>query len=164
MSIDWDKHSDWDWPNPFTHDITVSADDVDRLGHTNNGRYLAWLEAIAWAHIGALGCGWDVNEKLGKAMAITRTEIDYLASTYEGDHLLLGTWITESDLKVRSSRHFQLIRASDGKTVLRAKMLFSCISLKNGFIARMPAEFIEAHERGLAASEMADKWIDQPNS
>lgn len=127
--------------------------DVDRLGHTNNGRYLAWLEDIAWNHIEALGCGWDQKQATGKAMAIIRTEIDYLAATYEGDALMLGTWITESDFKVRSVRHFQLVRVADNKTVLKARMLFSCISLKSGFVARMSPELVDAHKKGVEQSQ-----------
>ncbi len=142
----------WHWPNPHLKDIEVKAEHTDRLGHTNNVRYLEWLEAIAWSHIDALGCGWDVKEQLGKAMAIIRTEIDYLSASYEGDKLLLGTWITSSDMRFKSSRHFQLINVGDGKTVLKAKMDFACISLKNGRLSTMPEEFIAAHEKGLKQS------------
>ena len=143
---------DWQWPNPHLKEVTVNAKHTDRLGHTNNVRYLEWLEGIAWDHIEALGCGWDVKEKLGKAMAIVRTEIDYMSASYESDQLLLGTWITSSDMKFKSSRHFQLIRLSDSKTVLRAKMDFVCISLKTGRISKMPEAFVAAHERGLLQS------------
>ncbi len=145
---------DWQWPNPHLKAITVKAEHTDRLGHTNNVRYLEWLEGIAWDHIEALGCGWEVKEELGKAMAIVRTEIDYLSASYEGDQLLLGTWITSSDMRLQSARHFQLIRPADGKTVLRAKMDFACISLKTGRPTKMPAEFVVAHEKGLQQSQV----------
>ncbi len=142
----------WQWPNPHLKEITVLAEHTDRLGHTNNVRYLEWLESIAWSHIEVLGCGWDVKEKLGKAMAIVRTEIDYLAASYEGDKLLLATWITSSDMRVKSSRHFQLIRVADDKTLLKAKMDFACISLLTGRPSKMPEEFLIAHEKGLLQS------------
>jgi acyl-CoA thioester hydrolase len=139
----------WQWPNPYITQIRVEGLHTDRLGHTNNVRYLEWLEAIAWEHIDSLGCGWSVNKSLGKAMAIIRTEIDYLFASYEGDKLLLGTWITHSDMRLQSSRHFQLIRPIDGKTILNAKMKFACISLKTGKPSKMPEAFIKAHEKGL---------------
>jgi len=142
----------WLWPNPHLKDIVVKGEHTDKLGHTNNVRYLEWLEAGAWDHIARLGCSWEVKEKLGKAMVIVRTEIDYLSASYEGDHLLLGTWITDSDLKLKSSRHFQIIRLSDSSTVLKAKMDFVCISLKSGRPTKMPEIFIAAHEEGLLQS------------
>ncbi len=146
----------WLWPNPHLKEIEVTAEQTDRLGHTNNVRYLEWLEGIAWSHIEALGCGWEVKDALGKAMAIVRTEIDYLSASYAGDELLLGTWITSSDMKLQSTRHFQLINTSNGKTILKAKMDFACISLKTGRPAKMPEEFIAAHEKGLAQSQTAE--------
>ena len=40
----------WQWPQPYLETILVKASDTDRLGHTNNVRYLEWLEGIAWGH------------------------------------------------------------------------------------------------------------------
>jgi len=145
---------DWKWPEPYLRTIIVKESDTDRLGHTNNVRYLEWLEAIAWAHFEALGCPWHINEAVGKAMAITHTEIDYLASSYEDDKLILGTWITASNLKLSSSRHFQIFRGSDSKEILRARMDFTCIALASGKPSRMPKEFISAHELGLSQSKI----------
>lgn len=142
----------WSWPNPYTQTIVVAKSDTDRLGHTNNVRYLSWMEGVAWSHIESLGLGWDVKASLGKAMAIVRTEIDYLLASYAGDELVMATWITRSDLKFQSTRNFQLVRKGDGKTVLNGKMQFACISLKSGKLAKMPKEFIEAHEKALVCS------------
>ena len=150
-----DKTSiDWQFPKPYLKEIKVKAEDTDKLGHTNNVRYLEWLEDISWQHIEALGCGWDLTEKLGKAMAIVRTEIDYINATYENEALCLATWITSSDLKLKSSRYFQLIRVSDGKLVLKAKMNYVCISLKSGKPAKMTKEIIEAHILGIQQSSV----------
>jgi acyl-CoA thioester hydrolase len=146
----------WQWPNPHISEITVTKKHTDRLGHTNNVRYLEWLEGIAWSHIEALGCGWGVKEALGKAMVIVRTEIDYISASYEGDKLLLGTWITSSDMRLQSTRHFQMVNTLNGKTILKAKMDFACISLKTGRPSKMPKEFVEAHEKGLGASFRRD--------
>ena len=144
----------WRWPQPYLETILVKASDTDRLGHTNNVRYLEWLEGIAWGHFESLGCPWHINEALGKAMAITHTEIDYLASSYQGEKLVLGTWITDSNLKLSSSRHFQIFRDSDSKEILRARMDFTCIALATGKPSRMPQEFISAHELGLSQSNI----------
>lgn len=143
---------DWQFPNPYLKEIQVKAEDTDKLGHTNNVRYLEWLEDISWQHIKTLGCGWDLTEKLGKAMAIVRTEIDYINATYENEVLCLATWITSSDLRLKSSRHFQVFRVSDGKLILKAKMDYVCISLKSGKPTKMAKEIIEAHRLGIQQS------------
>jgi acyl-CoA thioester hydrolase len=134
---------DWDLPAPFTIEIAVRAEDTDRLGHANNVVYVRWLEDVSWAHIESLGMTWELHEKTGKAMAITRTEIDYLASANAGDQLVLGTWLTDYDGRFRSARQFQLVRPSDGKTLVRAVSTHACVDLKSQRPARAPKEFAE---------------------
>lgn len=140
----------WDLPNPFIHHITVQKDETDRLGHTNNQVYLKWLEDISWQHITSLGMDWAMHDRLSKAMAITRTEIDYLAATYDGDELIVGTWINDSDGRITSKRKFQIVRADNHKTVIRAQSFYACIDLKSGRPARMPKEFIDVHNQAMA--------------
>lgn len=137
----------WDHPNPFVIDITVSETDTDRLGHTNNQVYLKWFEEISWQHIEANGLTWKIQEKLGKAMAITRTEIDYLASSYADDVLKIGTWITRSDGRLFTSRGFQIIRHADQKTLVRANSHYACIDLRSGRPSKMPAVIAETLEK-----------------
>ena len=134
---------EWDFPNPFIMDIQVESHETDRLGHTNNQVYLKWMEEISWLHIEPEGLPWSLQEKLGKSMAITRTEIDYVAASYVGDELQLATWITASDGRLTSTRHFQLVRPSDGKTLARANSRYACIDLESGKPARMPKEFAD---------------------
>lgn len=134
---------DWDLPDPFTITIDVRDADTDRLGHANNVVYVRWLEEISWQHIDSLGMTWGLHEKTGKAMAITRTEIDYLASANAGDRLVLGTWLTGFDGRFRSARQFQLVRDSDSKTLVRAVSTHACVSMKSQRPSRMPAEYID---------------------
>lgn len=138
-------HTDiiWDLPDPFTIDVTVRDEDTDRLGHANNVVYVRWLEDVSWAHIESLGMTWALHEKTGKAMAITRTEIDYLAAANADDHLVLGTWLTGYDGRFRSSRQFQLVRPSDGKTLVRAVSTHACVDMKTQRPSRAPKEFAE---------------------
>lgn len=134
---------DWDLPDPYTLTIDVTTDDTDRLGHANNVVYVRWLEEISWAHIESLGMTWERHQATGKAMAITRTEIDYLASANAGDRLILATWLTDFDGRFRSARQFQLVRASDGKTLVRAMSSHACVDLKSQRPTRIPAEYGE---------------------
>lgn len=131
----------WDLPDPFTLGITVRDEDTDRLGHANNVVYLRWLEDVSWAHIESLGMTWTLHEETGKAMAITRTEIDYLSAANAGDELLLGTWLTGFDGRFRSARQFQLVRPTDGRTLVRAVSTHACVDLKTQRPSRAPEPF-----------------------
>lgn len=137
----------WDLPDPFILDIDVRPADTDRLGHANNVVYVRWLEEVSWAHIDHEGMTWELHEQTGKAMAITRTEIDYLAAANAGDRLVLGTWFTDFDGRIRSARQFQLIRPADGKTLVRAVSTHACVNMKSQRPSRVPPEFAEIFQR-----------------
>jgi len=136
------KHA-WDLPDPFILSIRVGDDDTDRLGHANNVVYVRWLEEVSWAHIDSLGMTWALHEQTGKAMAITNTNIDYLASANAGDELLLGTWLIGFDGRIRSARQFQLIRPADGRTLARAVSTHACVNMESQRPARVPKEYAE---------------------
>lgn len=135
----------WDRPDPFTLDISVQSDDIDGLGHANNAVYVSWLERCAWRHSQRLGLDLAEYRRLDRAMAVVRHEIDYLASAYEDEQLVMGTWIVEWDRKLKMDRCFQLIRPADGVTLLRARTTFVCIELSSGRPRRMPAEFLDGY-------------------
>ncbi|MEX2474670.1 acyl-CoA thioesterase [Marinobacter sp.] len=134
---------EWDLPSPFTIEIEVCDEDTDRLGHANNVVYVRWLEDVSWAHIESLGMTWALHEETGKAMAITRTEIDYLSAANAGDRLILGTWLTGYDGRFRSSRQFQLVRPADGRTLVRAVSTHACVDLKSQRPSRAPKVFAD---------------------
>ena len=135
----------WDNANPFTLSIQVDKDHIDIMGHTNNVVYLEWLEKVAWAHSNALGLDWDMYRKLNRALVARRHEIDYLAATFAGDNLLLGTWIVDNDRKLSLTRRYQIIRPADGVTVLRGQTHWVCIELDSGKPRRMPPEFADGY-------------------
>ena len=139
----------WDLPTPFVQPIKVVSEDIDELGHANNAVYVRWLERCAWQHSQSLGLGLAEYRELNRAMAVLRHEIDYLAAAYEGDELQLGTWISESDQRLKMDRRFQLLRPEDGTTLLRAKTTFVCIELSSGRPKRMPVEFVEGYGQAL---------------
>ncbi|MEL7939829.1 thioesterase family protein [Pseudomonas delhiensis] len=145
----------WDLPEPFVIDISVGAEDIDGLGHANNAVYVSWLERCAWRHSQRLGLDLAEYRRLDRAMAVVHHEIDYLAAAYEGEELQMGTWIVESDQKLRMDRRFQLVRPADGVTLLRARTTFVCIELSSGRPKRMPAEFIEGYGRALLGATPA---------
>lgn len=139
----------WDQPDAFIIDIDVEAEHIDELGHANNAVYVVWLERCAWQHSQSLGLGLADYQRLDRAMAVLRHEIDYLAAAYRGDRLQLATWIVQSDQRLKMQRNFQLVRPADATTLLRAQTTFVCIQMSSGKPKRMPVEFVGGYGRAL---------------
>ena len=133
----------WDSPRPFTVAIVPAASDIDGLNHTNNAVYVRWCEEVAWAHSESLGLALSDYRRLDRAMAIRRGEYDYLLPSFQGDELLLGTWLCASDGRLTLERRFQLVRQSDQATILRGRWDLVCIEMSSGRPRRMPKEFIQ---------------------
>ena len=136
---------EWDYPQGYNIELSVREADIDGLEHTNNAIYVQWCERAAWAHSVALGLDLACYQRLDRAMAITRSEFDYLAASRLGDKVAVATWIVDWDGKLTMWRHFQIIRLADSVTLLRGKMKFACIEISSGKPRRLPAEFIEGY-------------------
>lgn len=139
----------WDRPEPFTIQHSVADDEIDGLNHTNNVEYLRWLERAAWAHSASLGLDLDAYRRLDRAMVAHRHEIDYLAPSFAGDDLIIGTWITATDHKLRMERRYQIIRRIDDTTVLRARTDWVCCAISSGKPQRMPTAFVDGYGAAL---------------
>ncbi|MBS1196894.1 MAG: hypothetical protein H6R18_679 [Proteobacteria bacterium] len=135
----------WDYPHPFTVAISPGIDDIDGLNHTNNAVYVRWCEEVAWAHSESIGLGLPDYQRLDRAMAIRRGEYDYLLPSFQGDELLLATWLCASDGKLTLERRFQIIRRTDQVTILRGRWDLVCIEMSSGRPRRMPPEFCAAY-------------------
>ena len=135
----------WDHPQPFLLETAVRSEDIDGLNHTNNTVYVKWCEQVAWAHSVSLGLDLDAYRAVDRAMAITYSEYNYLAASREGEQVSVATWITQWDRKLTMARQFQVIRHSDGVTLLRAGMRFACIEMSSGRPRRLPQEFIDGY-------------------
>jgi len=135
----------WDLPSPHVHVVVAASDDIDGYGHVNNAVYVRWLDHAAWSHSTELGLSPDSCIGGRRGMAVMRTQLHYISPALEGDRLEAATWIVESDHRLRCSRRFQIRRAADGRTLLRALVHYVCIDLDSGRPKRMPPEFVERY-------------------
>lgn len=140
-----DSTFNWDWPTPFTLDVTVQEEDIDGLNHTNNTVYVKWCEAAGWQHSCNLGLDLDVFRTLDRAMAIRKAEYEYIFPALLGETLRIATWITEFDGKLTMRRNFQIVRLSDNLTLLRGAWTVVCIEMSSGRPKRVPAEFRDGY-------------------
>ncbi|MFG6456984.1 acyl-CoA thioesterase [Roseateles sp. BYS96W] len=141
-----DLSSGWDHPAPFTLALAPAATHIDGLGHTNNAVYVQWCEQAGWAHSEALGLTLADYRRLDRAMAIREGHYDYLLPSFEGEALVLGTWLTASDGRITMERRFQLRRVSDGATLVRGRWVLVCIDIGAGKPKRMPPEFLAIYD------------------
>lgn len=139
----------WARPNPFLIEVLVSKADIDGLGHANHSIYVKWLEQCSWAHSLSLGLALPDYQRLNRGMAVIRNEVDYLTSAYEGDRLLVGTWVIALEKRVKLLRQFQIIRPKDQQSLLRALTSFVCVEISSGKPKRMPEEFLAAYDRAV---------------
>jgi acyl-CoA thioester hydrolase len=135
----------WELLTPHVVELNVQPADIDAYGHVNNSVYLTWLDRAAWSHSAALGMPLEDCLALRRGMAAQRIEIEYLRAAVVGDQVLIGTWIVQSDGRLRCGRRFQVWRAHDSATLARASVDYVCINLDSGRAVRMPASFTRAY-------------------
>jgi len=131
----------WLRPDPFVLHVKVDAQAIDSYKHVNNSVYLRWIDDCARAHSASVGIDPDQAIEFGYGMAVRESRATYLAAAFEGDELQIGVWITQSDHKLRVTREFQIIRASDGLTLVKAEVDYVCINIQTGRASRMPDKF-----------------------
>ena len=136
----------WDYKNPHVLKFKVFKENIDVLGHVNNKVYLDWCELVSWDHSKSLGVTPITYQELRCACVVVKNKIEYLGSLFENDSVVVSTWITETDSKLKLSRLFQVIRVKDNKTVFRSNVDYVCINLDTYRPTRMPALFKEAYK------------------
>ena len=137
---------DWDLPEPFVLSLRVDPGEVDRLGHVNNAIYLGWCERVAWEHAERIGTGWDVWERLDRAMAVHAVRLQYLAPAFVGDEVRVANWVVRNDRRLRATRRFQVRHAQAARDLLRGEIDYVCIEISSGRPRRMPAAFLDAFD------------------
>ena len=142
----------WLYPAPHILSWRIQPQEIDHYNHVNNVAYVSKLEQVAWSHSNKLGLTIEEYQDLDRGMAISRHEIDYLASALLDDELLCATWIVECDKRLKLARQFQFIRVSDGVTMLKARTEFVCIALSSGKPKRMPSRFADVYGKAALPS------------
>ncbi len=131
----------WDKPNPFIWQVSVMAADIDSYQHVNNSVYILWLDECARQNSKAVGIDPDTASEFGFGMAVRDSHVTYLAAAYLGDEVWVANWMTKNDGRLRATRQFQMIRKSDGATLLRATLDYVCININTGRPSKMPDLF-----------------------
>jgi acyl-CoA thioester hydrolase len=133
-------------PRTFQHDLTVTDDDIDVLGHASNIAFVRWIQDAAMAHSMSVGLGLDAYQRMGAVFMVVRHEIDYVRPALRGDHLEARTWIS-SVMAAKCLRATQLVRKADGQMMAKGVTTWAFIELATGRPRRIPGDVRVAFER-----------------
>lgn len=133
---------------------TVTIDHLSALvPHANNVQIVGWIDEAARAHGDASGLTRDRMHGEGRMWFVARHEIDYLAESFAGDEILVGTWLTAVS-KTTATRVTQVWRRGDGvpwELAVDALSRWVHINLGTRRPARIPGS--DLHAYGWSAGE-----------
>jgi acyl-CoA thioester hydrolase len=112
----------------FELPISLEPSDIDELGHVNNVTYLRWVQDVAVAHWRAVAPAEDQSRLV---WVVLRHEIDYRLAARLGDQVIARTWVGEAS-RVRFERHTEIVRASDGTLLAKARTLWCPLDARSG--------------------------------
>jgi acyl-CoA thioester hydrolase len=132
-------------PAIYEHPLTVQPAHIDRLGHVNNLAYLGWMLEAAVAHSAAQGWNAERYDELGSVWVVRSHEIKYIEPAYEGQQLVVRTWVADMT-KVSSTRRYRIERAADGAVLAKAATRWAFIDRTTGTLTRVPQVLIDSFE------------------
>lgn len=112
----------------FELPLSVGSSDIDQLGHVNNVVYLRWVQEAAVAHWQHLA---TPQQQATLVWVVVRHEIDYKRAAQATDRPVARTWVGTATART-FERHTEIVRASDGKTLARARTLWCPIDVTTG--------------------------------
>jgi acyl-CoA thioester hydrolase len=130
-------------PAIYDYPHTVTADEIDQLGHANNVAYVEWLQSAAVAHSAAQGWAGQRYLDFGTGCVVRSHTITYLQPAHCGDQIIVQTWVATMR-KASSLRRYHVLHAADGVLLAKAETLWACINYQTRQPVRIPREIAEA--------------------
>ena len=128
----------------FEYSHTVTQADIDELGHAGNFHYVRWMQHAAVAHSTANGWPSQRYKKLGAGWVVRSHHINYLKPAFEGDCLVIKTWV--ANMKPATSlRRYEILNA-EGEILARAETDWAFVNYERQKPTRIPAEVADCFE------------------
>jgi acyl-CoA thioester hydrolase len=128
----------------FEYRHTVSAEDIDELGHAGNYHYIRWMQHAAVAHSTANGWPPSRYNELGAGWVVRSHQITYLKPAFAGDELVIRTWV-ENMRPATSLRRYEIC-TREGDLLAAAATDWAFVSYEKRRAVRIPAEVAECFE------------------
>jgi len=145
--VDWARLG-VEHPAPYTFRLAIDESHLgQRIRHVPNTEYVRWFEACAIGHSDALGYTQAWHESRHLIWFVRRHEVDYLAEVFEGDDLILATWV-EATEKSRSHRRYVVYRPADERVIARALTIWVLVDLATRRPVRVESRIARRYEHG----------------
>jgi acyl-CoA thioester hydrolase len=128
----------------FEYHHTVSPGDIDDLGHAGNYHYIRWMQHAAVAHSTANGWPSERYQELGAGWVVRSHQITYLRPAFEGDELIIRTWV--ANMKPATSLRRYEISLRSGTVLARAETDWAFVSYARQKPMRIPQAVAECFE------------------
>lgn len=129
----------------YLHLHTIQPGEIDQLGHANNLVYLRWMLDAAVAHSAAVGWDGAAYERLGSVFVVRSHTIEYFRPAFAGEEITIRTWVA-SFRRASSFRRYEMIRASDQRTLATAATEWAFVDLATRLPTRIHPSVIAAFE------------------
>ncbi|THD67976.1 acyl-CoA thioesterase [Robertkochia marina] len=123
----------------YQYQLLVKSDDIDALEHVNNVRYVQWVQDAAEAHWNEVA---TQALKEGYIWMVLRHDIQYKGQAFEGDALLINTYVTKSE-GVTSTRVVEISREDNNKLLVKATTQWCLLNKDTKRPTRLTPELIE---------------------
>jgi acyl-CoA thioester hydrolase len=122
----------------YDYNVRVTEKDIDMMQHVNNVVYLRYVQDAAAAHWYAV-----VPEDLAKQVTwvARRHEIDYIRPAYDGEELVVQTWVGEKTAATWE-RFTEIYRKSDRQLLTRAKSVWVLLNANTKRPRRIDKRFL----------------------
>lgn len=120
---------------------TVAWQDIDVMQHVNNAVYLDYVTECGMQAVAAFH--WPVERMMAEGFGILlrRNQVLYLQPALLKDEIEIATWFSNPRFAT-ATRHYQIIRVSDGATLAWVHALGVWVDLKSGRLVRIPKEMM----------------------
>lgn len=127
----------------YDYPVVVRSNDIDENHHANNVSYIRWMQEAATAHSEQNGWTSRRYTQHHTAWVARRHTIDYLAPAWEGEEIIVRTWVA-SWKKVSSTRRYKFLRKKDGAVLAKAETNWAFINPETGRPTKILPEVSES--------------------
>ncbi len=128
----------------FEYSHTVTERDIDELGHAGNFFYIKWMQHAAIAHSSANGWPPQKYNELGAGWVVRSHRITYLKPAFEGDSIVIKTWV--ADMRSATSLRRYEILSEAGKVLATAETNWAFVNYEKQAPTRIPPEVASSFE------------------
>lgn len=114
----------------YSYAFTIPESAIDENGHVNNVVYVQWMQDAAVRHFEFIG-GTSPMRAAEATWVVHSHKIEYLNPAFAGDLLEVRTWVSDVR-RVRSTRHYEFVRKSDGQLLVKGETDWVFVDVRTG--------------------------------